>query len=119
MRGDVDKLQKDWFERFQINFNEAPDGFLGIHAWKKGVACRYFEVPLEWADSDDFWGLLYERALAEWETEEFVFSLSCPICGRNCNLFHLRYKGKMFCRWCGSHYKLVGGKIIVTRSIIE
>ena len=113
----MDKLQKDWFERFQINFNEAPEGFLGIHAWRKGTECKYFEVPLEWTDSEDFWGLVRERAHEEWKYPEYGSILFCPACQRNCNVFHLRYKGKMFCRWCGSHYILKDGQVEITRMI--
>ena len=113
----MDKLQKDWFERFQINFNEAPEGFLGIHAWKKDKLCKYFEVPLEWTDSEDFWGMVYERAQKEWEVPFELDKLYCPVCSRICYEFHLRYRGKMFCRWCGSHYELVDGKVKMTRII--
>jgi hypothetical protein len=115
----MDKLRKDWFERFQINFNEAPDGFLGIHAWKKGVLCKYFEIPLEWANQDDFWGMVYRKVLLEWEDAEATTRIACPVCGRYCMEFHLRYKGRTFCRWCGSHYKLSeDGRIVITRSIL-
>jgi ribosomal protein L37AE/L43A len=117
----MDKLQKNWFERLQINFNQAPEGYIGIHAWKAGTFCVYFEVPQEWADSEDFWGLVYERARKEWaigRKGKYV-SICCPVCKRTFWPFKQRYKGVMFCNWCGSYYKLDGYKVTIIRSILD
>ena len=111
------QLHKDWFERLQINMQQAPDGFVGIHAWKKGETCSYFEVPLEWVYLPDFWARVHEKALEAWKKAVPIHGTpKCPICGRNHLPFHLRYKGKMFCRWCGSHFYIdKRGRIVVTK----
>ena len=111
------KFQRDWFDGFQLNWLQAPDGFLGIHAAKRGLKCVYFEVPLELADRDDFFELIYEQAKVEWETPDEKYPSRCKVCNQRLLRFHFRYKGKLFCRWCGSHYYLDGVRQVVTRSI--
>jgi hypothetical protein len=112
------KFNKGWFHRLQVNFHQSPDGFVAIHAYRYGKGCRYFEVPFEWTEDDDFFGMIYERAQEEWEKKEIQGPTTCPICLHPyINTFHFRYKGHYFCRWCGSHYKIEKGKIVITRRI--
>ena len=110
-------FNKDWFDGFQINWLQAPEGFLGIHAQKMDVGCRYFEIPVEWIELDNFFDLVYEQAQKEWKKKQPENNGACQVCTHRFLPFHFRYKGKMFCRWCGSHYYLKDGKQIITRSI--
>ena len=111
------RFQRDWFDHFSINWLQAPDGFLGIHADKKGFGCVYFEVPTDWQERDDFFEQVYKVAMKEWVRPKEIAPAECLVCTRKFLPFHFRYKGKLFCRWCGSHYKLDGSKQVVTRSI--
>jgi hypothetical protein len=111
------KLKKNWFDRIQLNFKQAPEGFIGVHAFKLDKYCEYFEVPLDWLEYDEFFGMVYERTKELWDGEHKHLQIICPICGHTFLPFHFRYKGCMFCRWCGSHYYLKGTKVVITRSI--
>ena len=115
----MDKLHRDWFEQLQINFQQSPDGFIGIHAKGKDKHCVYFEVPYAWVEDDDFFGLVYEQAKIHWEENPKNMPAKCPVCNHAYMRFHFQYKGDKFCRWCGSHYVLDGARVIITRSILE
>lgn len=113
------KLQKDWFDRLQINFNQAPDGLIGIHAYKEDKWCEYFEVPVEWLESDDFFSMIYDKTRELWAGQHKRLQIICPVCQHTFLPFHFRYKGNLYCRWCGSHYTMNGNKPepVITRVI--
>lgn len=121
----MDKIKEDWFDHLQVNFLQAPEGFLGIHAHKLGYGCVYFEVPMAWMKSDDFFGLVHEQALKEWAMNEIKkdtdllnpIKEKCPVCKHSMMAFHFRYKGRFFCRYCGAHYEVVNHKVIITRRL--
>lgn len=107
-------LDKNWFDRVQINWNEAPEGFISIHAMKFGETCVQFELPAEWLTQPDFWDKVHEIALEKWKTPPNLDVL-CPVCSRKFKRFQFRYKGRMFCRFCGSHFTMDGDKVTITR----
>ena len=111
-------IKEDWFKYMQINFDQAPDGFVAIHA-SKDHRCKYFEVPEEWLERDDFFDMIYEKALKLWEKPDREVRSKCPICHHLFFEFHWLYKGKYFCRWCGSHYDREQWWAVITRGIYE
>ena len=111
------KFQKDWFDHFSMNWLQGCEGMLGIHADKNGFGCVYFDVPMEWTERDDFFELVYKCAMKEWLMPRETGPDHCTVCMHRFLPFHFRYKGKLFCRWCGSHYYLDGVRQVVTRSI--
>jgi hypothetical protein len=112
------KIQSDWWDQLQINFYQAPDGFIAIHSFKKPYGCKYFEVPDEWLQDDDFFIKVYERSIIERERRKVKLGMPCPICKRSID-FIFRYKGRFFCLNCGSHYEVIRGIIKITRSILD
>jgi hypothetical protein len=116
----MDRLQKDWFGRLQINTHEAQPGNIAIHAWLKGTGCVFFSVPLNLAGTEFFWEEVHERAKQMWlklKVPQYR-KYFCPVCKSALPKFQRRYKDNYFCAWCGSHYKLEGYNIILLRSII-
>ena len=114
-------MKESDLDQLQINFQQAPDGFIAIHAYKKekGKGCKYFEVPEEWLEHDDFFDMVYKEALIQWKKPKMITLEKCPVCTHAFLSFHWLYKGKYFCRWCGSHYDRDGAKVIVTRRLGE
>lgn len=112
-------ITKDDFDQLQVNFDQAPEGFIAIHAYKKGKGCRYFEVPYEWIDYDNFFDKVLERANVAWQKIPIDNAGKCNVCTHGFLSFHWLYKGKYFCRFCGTHYDRDGRFTIVTRSILE
>jgi hypothetical protein len=109
----------DWFDQLQINFNQAPIGMLGIHAYKEKKGCVYFEVPETWMNGEDFFRLVYAEAQLEWAKVKKEQEQLCPVCLRSLLGFQFRYRGQIFCRTCGSWLSLKDGKYILVKSIIK
>ena len=115
-------IEMDWFDQLQINYIQAPVGFIGVHAYKKFNGCAYFEVPNEWENEPDFLERIYEISKEEWEKKKknpTLHAAYCPVCKRRQLGFDFRYHGKKFCRWCGSWYENDGKKITIIRRIDE
>lgn len=106
---------KDNIDKLQINFREADADHIGIHAHKLGHTCRYFEIPLAWADQPGLFTAIYERLKVEWQKPD-VLDAPCPVCGNPLHNFERRWKGFRFCGFCGTHYERRerdGGKNVV------
>jgi hypothetical protein len=112
-------IDPDWWDQLQVNFYQAPDGFIAIHAFKKFKGCAYFEVPEEWIENNNFFERVYEKSVEMWNNMPVVTTRPCPVCNRTVSSFRFRYKGKYFCLNCGSHYELSKGFVKITRSILE
>jgi len=112
-------LKVGWWDQLQVNFVQAPDGFVAIHAYRKGDGCTYFEIPEEMINEPDFFNQLYDMSVEKWKTRMPKVVDKCPVCAHPFMAFHFRYKGKLFCRYCGSHYDVDGPHVIVTRRISD
>lgn len=114
------RLEKDWFDQLQINWEQAPNGFIGIHAMKTGKGCAYFEMPAGVLDAPDMFEQIYRRALLEWDwmhNNHPGRPDKCPVCGWAMMNFDFRYKGILFCRHCGSWYRIAGMRAVILKSI--
>jgi hypothetical protein len=94
---------KNLIHKIQINFQEAGADAIGIHAFVKGHSCRYFEIPLHWADEPGFFSAVYERLKLVWKLPDEL-EANCPTCGHPLRLFERRYQGFRFCGYCGTYY---------------
>jgi hypothetical protein len=112
-------LKVGMWDQLQVNFFQAPEGFVAIHAYKKGNGCTYFEIPYKWINEPDFFERVYKMSLEKWKTRMPKISEKCSVCAHPFMAFHFRYKGKYFCRYCGTHYDIDGTKIIVTRRLSD
>jgi hypothetical protein len=109
------RLEMDWFDQLQINFEQAPPGFVGIHAMKNQRGCVYFELPESVVTAPDMFEQIYRRALLEWDwvaNNHPGNPAACPVCNWSFMSFHFRYKGHLFCRHCGSYYRISGSRAI-------
>lgn len=109
----------EWFDQLQVNWAQAPDGMLGIHAYKKGRGCVYFEVGDDILEQQDMFLILYGISLGMWDKLKNEQPDKCPVCHRQFQMFEFRYKGHIFCRRCGSWLEFDGKKCKVIRSILE
>ena len=94
-------LDPAWYDKLQINMREARAGFLGIHVFKAGHTCRYFEVPLSATALPEFFEILHDLSVKAWGSPD-VLAAPCPNCGQEQRLHRRRYQGYQFCGFCGT-----------------
>ena len=112
-------LKVGCWDQLQVNFFQAPDGFVAIHAYRKGDGCTYFEIPEAMIHEPDFFEKLYELSLEKWKVRMPKISEKCSVCAHPFMAIHYSYKGKFFCRNCGSDYDIDDTKKIVTRRLSD
>jgi hypothetical protein len=97
----TDLFDPHWWAKLQINMKEGRPGMIGVHAFRAGHTCRYFEVPIPEFLEPTIWQHLHDLSEAAWAKPEDP-GPCCLTCGMDLRNWERRYEGRKFCGFCGA-----------------
>ena len=98
---DDELFNRRWWDKLQINMREGKPGTIGLHVFKGGMSCRYFEVPEAEFSKPTIWQHLRDLSDVAWKGSDGLDD-PCPHCSFPMRMWARRYEGYQFCGNCGT-----------------